>query len=329
MLPRLRRSLLRWLVVLAFAARLAFAGGAARATPSDPARGEPRAGVSEQALEDLVAAGDVDGDDPLRLARALPRASAGRVAARSAPGGSAWVSLVGFTGSRDAPAGGATAASEMGAAVVVGLPLDRLSRAGPGAARALPRAAAFAPATAPDPTGRSVAPERARVASRFARACVAAAWRASGVGPDDARIDAVTSRARWSAILPEARVRAVRGEDQRASLEASTDASRARGSAGADLALEARLTWRLDRLLFADDEPSFERLRLDRHEARLRIAARVLEALFLWQRATAALPAGPGSEAGAFADPDMVLRAAEAEATLDVLTDGWFSEARR
>ena len=51
-----------------------------------------------------------------------------------------------------------------------------------------------------------------------------------------------------------------RNEDQRLYTDATADTSRLRDSAGANLALEARLTWRFDRLLYADDEPSFERI---------------------------------------------------------------------
>ena len=43
-----------------------------------------------------------------------------------------------------------------------------------------------------------------RARRALARACVAAAWRAAGLGIDDARLDAILSRARWSAALPEA-----------------------------------------------------------------------------------------------------------------------------
>ena len=91
---------------------------------------------------------------------------------------------------------------------------------------------------------------------------------------------------------------------------------------GANLVLEVRLTWRLDRLLYAGDEPTLERVRLERQDARARVAARTLEALFAWQRATAA------EDSAAAATPEKTeaeLRAAEAAATLDVLTGGWFS----
>ncbi len=279
-----------------------------------PVEARPR---SLPSLEDAVADGDVDGDDVVPRApwSGLARASPGRGAPRTAPGGSAWFSLVAFA--RPVETG-----QEVGGAVVVGVPLDRLARSKENVnANASPR---FVPASTRDAEGGALVPS-----PRVARACVAAAWRASGLGTDDARVDGVVSRARWSALLPEARLRAVRGVDERASLEATAEANRIRGSAGADLALEARLTWRLDRLLFADEEPSFERLRLERHDARLRIAARTLEALFHWQRAAVELRS-PGSTSSAPRNElELVIRMTEAEATLDVLTNGWFSQSVR
>jgi hypothetical protein len=165
---------------------------------------------------------------------------------------------------------------------------------------------------------------------------VEAAWRSASLAPDDARLDAIVSRARWSAVLPETRLRAIRYDDQRLSTDASADTSRLRDSTGANLGLEARLTWRLDRLLYADDEPAFERMRLERHDARARIAGRVLEALFHWQRAWLEVRAAQAASREAREPPnrpsrdeaEASLRVAEAEATLDVLTGGWFSSRR-
>jgi hypothetical protein len=105
---------------------------------------------------------------------------------------------------------------------------------------------------------------------------------------------------------------------------ASTDTANFYDAVGANLVLELRLTWRLDRLVFAGDEPMLERLRLERLDARSRLATRTLETLFTWQRAK--VEEGR-AESGS---PEMIqaqVRAAEAQATLDVLTAGWFSEA--
>jgi hypothetical protein len=156
------------------------------------------------------------------------------------------------------------------------------------------------------------------------------------MGVDDGRLDAILARARWSALLPETRLRAIRYADERLYTDATGDVSRLRDSAGANLGLEARLTWRLDRLLYSDDEPSFERMRLERHDARNRIAAKALDALFHWQRAwlelrwaqSASREAGPSAGGRTRDEIEAALRVMEAEATLDVLTAGWFSSWR-
>ena len=86
--------------------------------------------------------------------------------------------------------------------------------------------------------------------------------------------------------------------------------------------LEARMTWRLDRLIYAGDEPTLERVRLERQDARSRLGQRTLEALFAWEKATIdEQDVTPGSRAEVLAS----LRTAQAAATLDVLTGGWFS----
>jgi hypothetical protein len=153
---------------------------------------------------------------------------------------------------------------------------------------------------------------------------VSAALQASGLGVDDARIDALVSRARASAWLPETRMRAMRLWDSanNATTLATTDTANFYDAVGANLVLELRLTWRLDRLLYAGDEGTLERVRLERLDARTRLATRTLEVLFTWERASLEVrQAASGS-------PEEIaarLRASEAQATLDVLTGGWFS----
>jgi hypothetical protein len=240
-----------------------------------------------------------------------------------APGGETWLTLGGFTRtSTDGP-------REIGGVVIVGLALDRMARqgarAGLGVATAPSLAVASAGAVEEAPAGAS---------PRLARAAVEAAWRAAGLGGVDARLDAIVSRARWSGLLPETRLRAIRFDDQRLYTETTAaDAPRLRDSAGANLGLEARLTWRFDRLLYADDEPSFERMRLERHDARARIASRVLSVLFQWHRAQlelryAAAASREAREPSSRDEVEAALRLTEAAATLDVLTAGWFSAAR-
>ncbi len=265
-----------------------------------PARAAPWVDAGEDAIEERIAEGDLDEED--RAALRLDQ----RPAATDLHGAS-WVSLVGFE--RDLLSG----RRDVGGVIVVGLALDRI------AAGSVHR---IADPPSP-PTSESVAHE-ALAAPQLARKCVSAAWRTAGLGPDDARIDALISRSRASALFPETRLRAMRLWDDasHATTLATTNDTSYYDAIGANLVLEVRLTWRLDRLLYAGDEPTLERVRLERQEARARVAARTLEALFAWQRATVAESAAPpATPEKAEAD----IRAAEAEATLDVLTGGWFS----
>jgi hypothetical protein len=285
-------ALLFSLVVLTFAA-------SARADPS---------------AEDALADGEIDPED------FVVRATAGRRTLPLAPGGSAWISLVGFTRS----AAAMNQEREVGGLVVVGLPFDRFARA---STRSLPLPDPPRPPP-PQPVPAVIATADVAeivVTPRLARACVGAAWRSAGLGADDARLDAIVSRARWSALLPEARVRAVRFQDERLSTTETGGDPRLYDATGANLGLEARLTWRLDRLLYADDEPAFERMKLERHDARARVAARVLEALFHWQRAWLDVRLLGIGARGTRDELEASLKLAEAEAALDVLTAGWFS----
>jgi hypothetical protein len=230
---------------------------------------------------------------------------------------------------------------EIGGFIVVGLPLDRFARSNTRVTTAtasrlgempeiMPTSGAgattaFRSVSTTDQPQHPPQPYELALTARLARSCVAAAWRAAGLGADDARLDAIVSRARWSAALPEARLRAVRFDDARLSLDTSTDTSRLRDSTGANVGFEARLTWRFDRLIYADDEPSFERIRLEQRDARARIGAKVLEALFHWQRAALDLRTLPPAQQGTRDEADVRLRLMEAEAALDVLTNGWFA----
>ncbi len=267
-----------------------------------PARAAPWIDAGEDAIEERIADGDLDEED--RAALRLDR----RQAASDVHGAS-WLSVVGFE--RDLLSG----RRDVGGMVVVGLALDRI------AAGSVHRIGdpPSPPATEPP------AAQEVRVATpQLARKCVAAAWRTAGLGGDDSRIDDLVSRSRASALLPETRLRAMRLWDDasHATTLATTDDTSYYDAIGANLVLEVRLTWRLDRLLYAGDEPSLERVRLERQDARARVAGRTLEALFAWQRATVAEgSAAPATPERTEAD----LRAAEAEATLDVLTGGWFS----
>ena len=164
------------------------------------------------------------------------------------------------------------------------------------------------------------------VTPQIARAAVNAALRSAHLEAPEQRLDALASRARASALLPELRVRATRLVDEAQNLSPTEyDSARTTASGGESIWLEARATWRLDRLVFADEEIALERLRNDRAEAQTKVTARTLELLFTWQRATA-------QEADTAKSPEDHLTAAlkviECEASLDVITGGWFTKWR-
>jgi hypothetical protein len=262
-----------------------------------PAHADPWFGWGQTKLEDGYASGDLDIEDLLDGAK-VGKSQNGAEQVRAGT----WVSLGGFW---RVLSGGY---QDVGILVVAGVAFDKLGQGrahggafiGDGTAKLQPVAPpppaplpppAPSPAPAEEPTG-------VVVTSAVARKAVAAAWRTSGLGVDDSKIDGMVARARASAALPEARFRAMRV-----------------------FLLDGRLTWRLDRLLYADDEPSLERLRLERADARSKIAGRVLEALFQWQRAWLAVhSAKPGTREAT----DATMRLIEAEAGLDVMTGGWF-----
>jgi hypothetical protein len=267
--------------------------------------------TGENAIDDQVADGDIDEEDRELMGLGM----------HGLPGhgrADSWVSLVGFT--RELLSG----RNDVGGMVVVGLSLDRLAARPTHMLAQQSRPDAPTPTPVPPPLPRGSTLRRVLVAPSLARACVAAALRASGLGVDDSLIDALLSRARESAWLPETRMRAMRlvADSSRATTLATTDGTSYYDTLGTHLVLELRLTWRFDRLVYAGDEPAIERARLERQAARARLTERTLEVLFAWQRA---LVEQEGLPAGSEQESEERLRAAEARATLDVLTDGWFS----
>lgn len=274
---------LRSVTLLAFAFFTLFFARPARASP-----GEDR-------IDERYQEGDIDSDD----------------LARGEKHGESWVSLSGFGASYD------RGTREVGAMAVVGVAFDRIAARPPARAR-VSSLASFA-IEAGD--GVTVHPSRRiLVTPLVARRAVAAAWRTSGLGSDDARLEDMISRAHWSSLLPETRLRAMRRFDDADTVDPSL-----RYTDTAHLWLEARMTWRLDRLLYADDEPSIERVRGDRNDARARIASRVLGVLGQWQRAWSEARAASPESPDAF---DAALRLSEAESSLEVLTGGWFTSWR-
>ncbi len=164
------------------------------------------------------------------------------------------------------------------------------------------------------------------VSPRLARDVVAAAWRAAGLSQAELRLGAAAERARWSALLPELRLRGARGFDESARVDYEGDSAEdTRLTGSADLELEARLTWHLSELVFSGREPSIERLQNALIKERRDVARVTLSALVRWQRAQTRL-ASPSDTPESMADA--MLDAAEAEIELSVLTDGWFSAKR-
>lgn len=215
---------------------------------------------------------------------------------------------------------------EVGVMAHVGIAFDRIAAyaGAPTGSAPVARASPILAAALEAPPQDHAATRTLRlpVTREVARRLVAAAWRAAGLGVDDANIDAIVSRARWSALLPETRVRAMRRLDDRVE---DTGGASAYAPYQQNSWLEARLTFRLDRLLYAGDEPSLERVRIERIEARARLAGRVLEELARWQRAWVDLREASIDTAEGL---DASLRMADAESALDVLTAGWFGAWR-
>lgn len=275
-----------------------------------PARAEPWFGWGENAAEDRYAEGDIDEED------LVAHATAGRAIGAGQRHAGSWLSVDGFVhelahGKRD-----------YGAFLVLGFALDRVAEGKVHVTHAFTPAAAIGTGPSSSPVAATAGPI---VTPSIARRAVAAAWRSSGLGTDDARVDSMIARSRASAILPEARLRVMRVFSDQSRVDIVPDTTGTYAALNANLYLEARLTWRLDRLLFADDEPTLERVRLERHDARARIAAKVLDALFAWQRAARRQAAAiPGTDEAS----DAALQAAELVAALDVLTGGWFGSWR-
>jgi hypothetical protein len=239
-----------------------------------------------------------------------------------------------------------TGAPVAGGMLLVGLPLDRVAARGVGAAMAEDARRAPAPGSPPDgrrkldlsppppppkitvPVPVTDVPLRVPVVvtPAAARAAVDAALKRAKLVDPDARYDALASRARNSAGLPELRLRVMRTVDDGLTLSpVSYDPTRVVAVDAVRFWLEARATWKLDRLLFAEEEVALERMRHDRAEAQTRLTKEVLKLLFEWQRA---LATADNPTLSAEDHLSAQLKAIEAEAELDLLTDGWFTRWR-
>jgi hypothetical protein len=168
-----------------------------------------------------------------------------------------------------------------------------------------------------------------RIDARLARGAVAAALHRARVVEADERLGSLAPRSRSSAALPELRLRAMRVIDEDEALSPTEyDPSRVTAKGGSSTWMEARATWKLDRLVFAREEIAVERLRIGQARIRRAIEHDVLDGLARWHRARwrALDPEAPGDRR-----IEAELESATIEAMLDVWTDGWFSRelARR
>ncbi|MGC4092470.1 MAG: hypothetical protein QM756_32255 [Polyangiaceae bacterium] len=181
------------------------------------------------------------------------------------------------------------------------------------------------PAAAPAPPPRARIRTRPLPARSVKRLLKAALANRADSSVDD-RLQSLSSRMHGAALLPELMLRGARSTSETLRL-APTGGSvyDYTQSGGAGLIVEARATWKLDRLVFADEELHVERLRMQREHVREQVVTLLLKQLFAWQRARARLLAEPDT----LSDAERAELEAEldgAHAALDLLCDGAFSE---
>jgi hypothetical protein len=176
----------------------------------------------------------------------------------------------------------------------------------------------------PLPSGRMPLPGRRwELDPALARSTLAAASRVADLGAPPAAYDSMLARTRSSAGLPEVRLAAGSSRDQSLRLAPTlTDPGKFTQDGGHDLWFEARLTWRLEHLVFSHDEIAIQRLKAQELENRRRLLRLVLEALVDWQRARLAQRSELLEEEPRHA---LELRELDALLRLDAWTDGWFS----
>lgn len=122
-----------------------------------------------------------------------------------------------------------------------------------------------------------------------ARALVGAAHAQAGLEQAERRLTSLAGRARASALLPELRLRAARVTDEEERLAPTDyDPSRRLASVSSSLWLEARATFRLDRLVFSEEEVGLEKQKRELRAERARLSAEVLAHVAALARAHAA-----------------------------------------
>jgi hypothetical protein len=230
----------------------------------------------------------------------------------------------------------ASARAEQAAWLSVSLPLDALAlprRAVPASSLPAPVVDAAAPvpdeptdSTSPEPSRDAVPPvsfEQLRALSELSSRAIAFALGAIGAAAERRRLDALSSRARASAALPELRLRAQRSTDQALRwVPTNDDPYRITQADGAGLTLEASVTFHLDRLLFSAEELVVERLRVRVASEHRKLELRVLTAVLgLFRARQLACAEGPDAPPRS----QHLLRLLELFAELDTLTAGWFA----
>jgi hypothetical protein len=213
--------------------------------------------------------------------------------------------------------------------IALNIPLERMAApriiaAGPRLAEEPPKKQSDAAPTAPA-ADRKKNPLQLLLTPRLARGAVHHALAVAGYYGARTRLSGLSTRARSSAVLPELRLRTLRSTGENLRLTPTTDNPYGYTQGGtSELLFEARLTWHLDRLVFSDQEVSLERLQNERDAAERKLVDHVLERLAQWQRSRV-------RAADEDNDPEVretaELEALGAAVELDVLTDGWFSQA--
>jgi len=225
----------------------------------------------------------------------------------------------------------ASARAEQAAWFSLTVPLERVASPRPSVARAaLAQAPPANDSETPPPEASSAEPAPAppldltklSALTDFSRRAVAVALAVAGAPVARRRFDGLASRSRWSATLPELRLRAQRNTDQALRwAPTSDDPYRVTQADGAGTILEASATFRLDRLLFSGDELTVERLRQQAGSEHLKLEQRLLHALLGLFRARERACAPSSDDAVRL---EQRLRVAELAVELDVLTAGWF-----
>jgi hypothetical protein len=145
------------------------------------------------------------------------------------------------------------------------------------------------------------------------REVVAAAQRAAGLADDDST--SWRRRSKLAALVPHVSARVGNTQSWRDVVDPTVNRA---------AAFAVSASWHLDRLVFDPLEMRIARYDVARRRERRAVAALASRAYFAWLRAEAS--AWPAAAEGGRGPAKGAMRAAEAAAELDALTDGWFSE---